>query len=71
MDSAESKPPAPSKQPGESPGLDSLDPLAHRTRRLDLTASLLAAGVLAVLEMGGAIAKKGFEASDLEVRFYP
>ncbi len=44
-----------------------LDPLAGRTRRLDLLSSLLAAGVLAVIEMGGAIAKKGFDSSDLQV----
>ena len=44
-----------------------LDPLAAQTRRLDLVSSLLSAGVLAVIEMGGAIAKKGFHAGDMEV----
>ena len=41
--------------------------IEHRTRRLDLASSLLAAGFLAVIEMGGAIAKKGFAATDFEV----
>jgi hypothetical protein len=49
--------------------LPPLDPEVQRTRRLDLGSNLLAAGFLAVIEsaMGGAIAKKGFQASDLEV----
>ncbi len=48
-------------------GFDALDQHARRTRRLEIAASILAAGVLAVIEMGGAIAKKGFNASDVEV----
>ncbi len=39
----------------------------RRTWNLDLTASLLAAGVICLLEMGPAIAKKGYNASDLEL----
>jgi hypothetical protein len=44
-----------------------LDPIARSTRRLDLLSSILTAGVLAVIEMGGAIAKKGFAATDWQV----
>src|SRR6266498_341525 len=53
-------PPAPAAPPA-------LDDLARRTRRLDLISSLLTAGFLAVIEMGGALAKKGFDASDRQV----
>jgi len=56
-----------SKQQEPPPGLEALDPLARKNRLLDLTSAILSAGVLAVIEMGGAIAKKGFNASDLEV----
>lgn len=35
--------------------------------RLDLAASILAAPTVAILEMGGAIAKRGFQATDMEV----
>ena len=44
-----------------------LDPIASRTRQLDMCASVLTAAVLAVLELGPAIAKKAFNASDAEV----
>ena len=44
-----------------------LDPIATRTRRLDRTAAILTAFVLAVLEMGPAIAKKACGASDVEI----
>jgi MFS family permease len=50
-----------------TPILEPLDATALRTRRLDLISSLLSSGVLAVIEMGGAIAKKGFNASDFQV----
>ena len=60
------KKPGPTSQ-NSSRGLAALDPHARQTRRLELASSILAAGVLAVIEMGGAIAKKGFDASDFEV----
>ncbi len=44
-----------------------VDPLLGRIWKLDFISSLLAAGTLAVIEMGGAIAKKGFQATDYEV----
>ena len=44
-----------------------VDPLVRLNWRLDLTSGLLTAGTLAVLEMGPALAKKGYNASDLEV----
>ncbi len=44
-----------------------VDPLLSRIWTLDLVSSLLAAATLAVIEMGGAIAKKGFQATDYEV----
>jgi hypothetical protein len=54
-------------QDPSAPALAPLDPLARSTRRLDLVSSIMTAGVLAVIEMGGAIAKKGFSASDFQV----
>jgi hypothetical protein len=39
----------------------------ERTWRLDLVSGLLGAGTLAIMEMGPALAKKGYDASDLEV----
>src|ERR1041384_3202078 len=53
--------------PAGSGGTLALDPLARTTRRLDLVSCALSAGVLAVFEMGGAIAKKGFNATDHQV----
>lgn len=47
--------------------LASLDEIGLRTRRLDLAACTLAAATQAVLEMGGAIAKRGFDATDGEI----
>ncbi|HVR75024.1 MAG TPA: MFS transporter [Planctomycetota bacterium] len=44
-----------------------LDDIARRTRRLDLAASVLTAPTIAVIEMGGALAKKGFNATDHQV----
>ena len=41
--------------------------LVERTRRLDLWAGMLAGSTIALIEMGGAIAKRGFHASDTEV----
>jgi hypothetical protein len=49
-----------------APGME-LDPIALRTRRLDMISSLLLGATVAVLEMGGAIAKRGFDATDAEV----
>ena len=46
-----------------------LDPVARETRRIDMGASALTAATVAVLEMGGALAKKGYDATDLEVAF--
>ena len=46
-----------------------LDLVARETRRIDLGASALTAATVAVLEMGGALAKKGYDATDLEVAF--
>jgi hypothetical protein len=51
-----------------APGID-LDPVARETRRIDIGASALTAATVAVLEMGGALAKKGYDATDLEVAF--
>ena len=41
--------------------------LLERTRRIDLLAGVLAGSTIALIEMGGAIAKRGFDASDTEV----
>jgi MFS transporter len=46
-----------------------LDGIARRTLRLDLASSVLTASTIAVLEMGGALAKRGYHASDVEVAF--
>src|SRR5688572_16040435 len=46
-----------------------LDPVAIETRRIDMGASALTAATVAVIEMGGALAKKGYDATDLEVAF--
>lgn len=46
---------------------DALDDVARRTRRLDLAAGVLGGGSIAMLEMGGALAKRGFHASDGEI----
>ena len=46
-----------------------LDPVARETRRIDMGASALTAATVAVIEMGGALAKKGYHATDLEVAF--
>jgi hypothetical protein len=48
-------------------GSSGADDLVERTRRLDLWAGVLAGSTLALIEMGGAIAKRGFNASDTEV----
>jgi hypothetical protein len=47
--------------------VQALDEIGLRTRRLDLMACIFAAATQAVLEMGGAIAKRGFNATDGEV----
>lgn len=44
-----------------------LDSIATRTLRLDLAASVFAGATEAVLQMGPALAKKGFDASDMQV----
>lgn len=44
-----------------------LPALQQRTRRLELVAGLLWAGSLAILELGPALAKKAYHASDIEV----
>lgn len=48
---------------------DELDGIARRTLALDLVASLLLGATEAVLQMGPALAKKGFDASDYEVAY--
>jgi MFS family permease len=47
--------------------LPSLDDVGRSTLRLDLTASVLGAATQAILELGPALAKKGFNATDFEV----
>lgn len=44
-----------------------LDEIGRRTMRLDLAASVLVAATQATIELGPALAKKGFNASDSEV----
>ncbi len=44
-----------------------LDPISAETRRKDLLTGIFMAAVVAVFEMGPAIAKKGYGASDFEV----
>jgi len=57
--------PTPERRAGRD--LPPADAEIASNRRVDLGASLLAAGFLSVMEMGGAIAKKAFQASDFEV----
>ncbi|MBI4584082.1 MAG: hypothetical protein HY717_08675 [Planctomycetes bacterium] len=61
--------PPPASTPVEpvSTGGEDLDATATRTLRLDLTAGILGAAVLAVIEMGPGIAKRGFNASNFEI----
>jgi hypothetical protein len=53
--------------PAAAAALPALDEVARRTRRLDLIASVLLGATVAILDMGGAIAKRGFDASDFEI----
>ena len=41
--------------------------IARLTRRLDLTTCVLIGGTTAILELGGALAKRGYDASDTQV----
>jgi hypothetical protein len=56
-------------EPPPAPPAPVLDEIAGRTLRLDLAASVLTASTVAVLEMGGALAKRGYRAADIEVAF--
>ncbi len=63
----EARPPAAESPPVAQGTAGELDAVGLATRRLDLVAATFGAAVIATFEMGPAIAKRGFRASDFEV----
>lgn len=53
--------------PRRTGALADIDGVALRTLRIDLAACVLASATQAVLDLGGALAKRGFDATDTEV----